>query len=110
MSDKKQVTIFVAGEHNSAKTSVIAIINQALKEAGFDTKLLSHAAADADCFAGIDMVLDQAEYISERVNISIEELAMPAPCLEGNVAPKGYVAIRHAGGMKIIPRGTSPAE
>lgn len=30
--------------------------------------------------------------------------------LEGGVAPKGYVAIRHAGGMKVIPRGTSPAE
>lgn len=110
MSDKKQVTIFVAGEHNSAKTSVIAIINQALKEAGFDAKLLSHAAADADCFAGIDMVLDQAEYISERVDISIEEITMPAPLLEDGGAPKGYVAYRHSGGMKIIPRGTSPAE
>jgi len=106
MSNKKQVTIFVAGEHNSAKTAVIAVIEKALKEAGIEPKLLSNAASEAENFVGIDILPE----IADKVEISIEELTMPAPVLEGGAAPKGYVAIRHAGGMKVIPRGTSPAE
>jgi len=106
MSDKKQVTIFVAGEHNSAKTTVIAVIEKALKEAGIEPKLLSNAAYEAENFVGVDIV----SQIADKVEISIEELTMPAPVLDNGTAPKGYVAIRHAGGMKVIPRGNSLAE
>lgn len=108
--DKKQITILVAGDHNSAKTTTIAVIEKALRDAGLSPKLLSVAASEAKDFVGEKHLAWLAEEIKDKVEISIEELTMPAPLLEGNVVPKGYMAIRHAGGMKIIPRGISPAE
>ncbi|QZA70832.1 thymidylate kinase [Erwinia phage AH06] len=110
MSKKKQVTVFVAGDINSAKTTVIAIIEKALKEAGIDAKLLSHAAADAEYFVGEKLTPEHVSAINEKVEVSIEELTYPAPLKEDGSQPTGYAAIRHSAGIKIIPRGVSPAE
>jgi hypothetical protein len=110
MSDKKQVTVFVAGDTNSAKTTVIAIIQRALKEAGLDNTLLSHAASDAEYFVGEKVAREHISMINEKVEISIEELSRPAPLKADGSKPTGYAAIPHSAGIKIIPRGVSPAE
>ncbi|ANH52150.1 hypothetical protein FDJ23_gp049 [Erwinia phage vB_EamM_Desertfox] len=106
MNKKKQVTIFVAGDVNSAKTTVIAIIEKALKEAGLDAKLLAHAAADAEYFVGVKSALEYIPEISDKVEVSIEELTRPAPTNDDGSRPESYVAITHSAGIKILPRNS----
>lgn len=110
MSKKKQVTIFVAGDINSAKTTVVAIIEKALKEAGLNSTLLSHATSDAEYFVGGRLTPEHIASINDKVEISIEELVCPAPLKEDGSKPKGYAAYKHSAGIKIIPRGVSVAE
>lgn len=109
MDKKKQVTIFVAGDINSAKTTVIAIIEKALKEAGLSPKLLSHATSDAEYFVG-DITPEHISAISDKVEISIEELSRAAPLKADGSQPTGYTSFPHSAGIKIMPRGESPAE
>ncbi|ANH51513.1 hypothetical protein SIMMY50_51 [Erwinia phage vB_EamM_Simmy50] len=106
MNKKKQVTILVAGDTNSAKTTVIAIIEKALKEAGLDAKLLAHAAADAEYFVGEKLTPEHISAINEKVEISIEELTRPAPTNDDGSQPESYVAITHSAGIKILPRNS----